>query len=278
MVQVGGLDAGGDERAEQRLERRLAVVHAREQHALRQDRHASAADGGDRRESRCVQLAGMVGVQDQPERLVGFQRRGQRGGDEAGVCHRHAGVDAHSLDMRDGAEGGEDRAEPAGGEHQRVAAREDHLADRGPGADVGVGRLELSLPQHPAIGADALAAEAEPAIDGAGEQGLEKCAVGVAVDDALHGALRVIADRVGVLVIPHPRLVRVGDVLRGDGVGRVRSVDQPRDMRGDGDGVACRDRGEGFGLLGAHQPGGGESGHAAMRLCGRGAVRHGRGV
>jgi len=63
-----------------------------------------------------------------------------------------------------------------------------------------------------------LAAEAEAAVHRADQQRLQQRAVGVAVHDALHGGVGVVADRVGQLVRRGRKLRRVGDELTPDRV------------------------------------------------------------
>ena len=70
LVQVVGLDAGREHGAEQGLQRRGAVVDAAQQHGLAQQRHAGAAQAGEGGVRRGRELARVVGVEDQPERLA----------------------------------------------------------------------------------------------------------------------------------------------------------------------------------------------------------------
>ena len=64
--------------------------------------------------------------------------------------------------------------QPARRQHQRIAAGQDHLADRRVGGEPRVGRLQLRLGQQAAVRADMLAAEAEAAIDRADQQRLQQ--------------------------------------------------------------------------------------------------------
>ena len=69
----------------------------------------------------------------------------------------------------------------------------------GVAGDVGIGGGQFRIAQQAAIGADLFAAEAEAAIDRAGEQGFEQRPVRVAVDDAGDGGEGFIGDRVAHL-------------------------------------------------------------------------------
>ena len=81
---------------------------------------------------------------------------------------------------------------------ERVAAGEDHLPDVVARSDVGECPIERLRRQRagPAR-ADRLAAEAEPAIDRTDADELEQHAVRVAMDEALAGRVRLVADRIG---------------------------------------------------------------------------------
>ena len=151
--------------------------------------------------ARRRELARVVGVDDQPHRPLGAQRRRQLVRHAAGIGDRDAGVDADDLDMRDRRQRRDDLAEPARRQHQRIAAGQDHLADRRAGARASRRRRASSASgQHAAVRADMLAAETEAAIDRADEQRLEQRAVGIAMHDALDRRQRVVGDRIGALV------------------------------------------------------------------------------
>ena len=87
---------------------------------------------------------------------------------------------------------------------------------------------------------DHFAAEAEPAIDGAGIDELEQHPVRVAVHDALDRAVRVVADRVMAFLRLHVQLARIGHELPRDRIVRIGRIDQVGERRRDGDGVARR--------------------------------------
>src|SRR5258707_13852243 len=78
-------------------------------------------------------------------------------------------------------------------EHERIAAREDHLPDVIMRADIGDGGVELRA-REGARASNRLAAETEAAIGCADMDGLEQHAVGIAVHDARDGAMRGVPD------------------------------------------------------------------------------------
>jgi len=84
------------------------------------------------------------------------------------------------------------------------------------------------------------AAEAEPAIGGAGIDKLEQHPVGIAVHDALDRAMGLVADRIAALLRLDVEFARIGNELPGDRVMRIRWIDQASDRRRDGDGIARR--------------------------------------
>ena len=60
---------------------------------------------------------------------------------------------------------------------------------------------------------------------------LEQHAVGIAVNDAFHRAVGVVADRVRLLFGPRVEFRRIGDELQRNRVVRIRGVDQFRHFR-----------------------------------------------
>jgi hypothetical protein len=146
------------------------------------------------------ELARVVGVHHQPERFVARQRVGQRLGDQRRIGHGHARVHAQGLDMRDRRQRRDDLAQPAWRKQQRIAAAQDHLADRRAGAQPVVRGLQLDGAQQPAVRADLLAAEAEAAIHRAGQQRLQQGAVGITMHHALDRRERLVADRIEAFV------------------------------------------------------------------------------
>ena len=160
-------------------------------------------------------------MQHDPHRLRCVKRVRQRLGDPRRIGHRHAGVDAQDLDMRDRRQRRDDRGEPARRQHQRIAAGQDDLADRWMRGEPVVCRLQLGLGQQAAVRSDMLAAEAEAAIDRTDQQRLQQRPVGIAVHHALDRRQRVIRDRIGTLVRRGHQFRGIGDELPADRVVRV---------------------------------------------------------
>ena len=167
--------------------------------------------------------------------------------------------------MLDRGERLDDRGEPPRREHQRIAAGEDHLPDFGMGADIVERRGELHARQR-APAPDHLAAEAEAAIDRADMDRLEQHAVGIAVHDALDRTMRVVADRVGVLLRPRLELGAIRHELARDRIARVGGIDEVHDIRGQRQGIAGDNLLELGPAVARGKPGGDQIIGAAQRL------------
>ncbi len=158
-----------------------------------------------------------------------------------------------------------DGGEPARRQQEGIAAGDDDLPDRRPGADIVERRFELGRGQALALRPDLLAAEAEAAIDRADMGGLQQHPVGIAVDDALEGREAPIADRVEIFLRSGFHLARIGDELAGDGVAVVAALDQLGHVRRDRHGKALGHGGDISLALGRDQPGGDQLGGTAQR-------------
>ena len=221
VVQVIGLDPHRHETAEQGLEHRRIVIDPAQQHGLRQHRDAGADQPGNRLLGRRGQLARMVGVDHDIDRLFRGQRRNQRRRYPAGIDYRDAGVKAYHAEMRNCVEGAHDPGEAARRQHQRVAAGDDDLPDLGPLADIGEGAVERRRLQHRRRLADGLAAKAEAAIDRTQQGRLQQYPVGIAMDDAGHRRPARVADRIGQFLAGDGKLSGARHELRRDRIGRV---------------------------------------------------------
>ena len=176
------------------------------------------------------------------------------GRDALGRHHRHAGVPAQHLDVRDGAEPSRHLADAARRQHEGIAAGEDHLPDARIAGDVGERGVErLAAERLRAAGADRLAAEAEAAVDRADVGELQQHAVGVAVHDAGGAGEAFVADRVGEFFGAMLQLAGVGHELAGDRIVRVGAIDQRGHGRRDGDGVAGGHRLQRDGIRRGHE-------------------------
>ena len=89
-------------------------------------------------------------------------------------------------------------------ENEGITAGEDHFPDFRMVCDIGQRRLEIVWRQGIGLaGPDRLAAETEAAIDRTGRDSLEQHAVGMAMHDARHGRMRIVADGIGQLFRQH---------------------------------------------------------------------------
>ena len=111
----------------------------------------------------------------------------------------------------------------------------------GRAGDVVERRGEGLRAEPPRARPDPLAAEAEAAIDGADRNQLDQHAVGIAMDEPLDRAPRVVADRVVGLGRIAPKLATVGNELAGDRVPGIVAVDQADEGGREPDGVALGD-------------------------------------
>ena len=145
-----------------------------------------------------VSSDGMGEVDAHPQRMMLPEHLDQRTRHAHGQHDRHLGADPHELHMLDGAQAPEQIVEPVVGERQRIAARDEHVADLGMVRDVS----ERILPLRPAEGVVAarLAHHARAgavAAIGRAEAGREEQhAVRVAVHEAGHHAMAVLAERI----------------------------------------------------------------------------------
>jgi hypothetical protein len=76
-------------------------------------------------------LIRMVDVDVDPQRMVLLQHVAQFLCDAHGQEDRHARADPHDLDVRNFAQAAQDLFQDLGGQHQRVAAGEQHVAHLG---------------------------------------------------------------------------------------------------------------------------------------------------
>ena len=91
------------------------------------------------------QLARMVGVNTQPERVVLLQHPALLGSNTLRHEDGHAAADADEFDVLDRPQAGEQRVELGIGEEQRITAREQHIADFRVAFEVAEGGLELDV-------------------------------------------------------------------------------------------------------------------------------------
>ncbi len=104
------------------------IVDARQQDGLvaKRDAGARQAVGGLRQFGR--DFIGVVNMDIEPQRVVFLQHIGQFIRNAHGHKDRYARTDAHDFDMRDFTQAAQDFFQNLGRQHQRVAAREQHIA------------------------------------------------------------------------------------------------------------------------------------------------------
>ncbi len=128
--------------------------------------------------------------------------------------------------MRDAAERGEDLVEPLVVEDERIAARDDDLADARVRAQIGDRLGEVGAGERPLARQREAAAGAVPAVDRAAVGGEEQGAVRVAVDDRPHRPADVLAERIAQIAGRALRLLRCRDRLDADRAGGVGRIDE----------------------------------------------------
>ena len=176
----------------------------------------------------------MVEVGVEEERVVLLEHGAELGGDALRADDRHARADAHDLDVIDGAHAGEDLLELVVGEHQRVAAADQHVAHLGRALDVLDGVVDLVLGDEVLGAADQAAPGAVAAVHRAHLGDHEQHAVGVAVRDARRRRVEVLGDGVLQVLGAHDELGRRGHALHAHRAVRVVGVHER--------GVVGRDR------------------------------------
>ena len=147
------------------------------------------------------------------------------------------------------------RPRPAGREHERIAARQDHLGDFGMLADIDRRRRDLGLRHGTvAIGSDHFAAEAEATIDRADAHQLQQHPIGVTMNEPEHRAVGVIADRIGPLDWGDVEFARGGDELPGNRPVRSRGDHGTLHRRTDADGKRRLDRAQSRRICSGNEP------------------------
>ena len=106
-----------EERAREGEERVLGVVHAAEEHRLIEGGNAQFLQGADRGDDVGIELARVVDVEDEEDRLGAGCEEGEEGGVEAlGDADGKASVESDAADVRDGRDVGEEGGEAVVGE------------------------------------------------------------------------------------------------------------------------------------------------------------------
>jgi len=171
----------------------------------------------------------MIAMQRHIDRGRSFERADQFGRDAAGIGHRDPRVNADHRHMIDGVQGVDNSGQTARRQNKRIAARQNYLPDCFMVAYIGDRRFQRVAAQHPV--ADHLPPEAKPAIDRAGVDWRQQNPVGITLDNAFDGRVGAVADWIAQFVRRNNRFRQIRHELSGDGIVRVRAVDQPRHMR-----------------------------------------------
>ena len=183
--------------------------------------------------SSAVHSLRMVHVDAHPDRAVLPEDLAELGRDPLRQEHGDPRADPDELHVPDLAQPADDVLELLVGEQERVAAREQHVPDLGMRLDVAQALLVLRVEIVVLRVRDQPAARAVPAIRRAPVRHEEEHAVGIAVDEARHRRVRVLAQRVEHLLGADDHLLRAGDHLPADRAGRVAPVDQVEEVRRD---------------------------------------------
>jgi hypothetical protein len=227
LVQVVGADPEGEEPLVEIGEDPRGRVHAPEEHGLVLDRHAVIDEPLARLARLGRALLRMVEVRDHEERREPAEQRREVLGDPHRAGDGGAGGDPQELDVGDRAQAGEDLLEPAVGEDERIAARDDHVAHLRVGADVGDPLLHRGAVEAAVVvGERDPAAGAVAAVDRAAVDREEQDPVSVLVDHRAGGAVRLLADRVQEIAGRGLALVGRRDRLHPDRAGGVIRVDE----------------------------------------------------
>ena len=160
------------------------VVDPAQEHGLRA--HDDAAVGDDRQ--RALDLGGDLPrvreVHGKEVRAARPQGADEPRGDPLRQVAGHARADADDLDVRDGPEPADDRAEGEFAQEQGIAAADEDVADFRMGGDVLRGRLDAFRGGAQVAVADQPAARAVPAVGGAAVRGHEQHPVRIAMHQA----------------------------------------------------------------------------------------------
>lgn len=287
-MQVIGLDPVADQRPKQTFQCGGIGIDAAQQHRLRQQRDAGIGQSRQRRTGIGCQFLRMVGVQHHPDRQPPRPQRGQhRAVDPVRRHHRHTGVKAHQIQMRDVLQPRHQRRDAPGRKHHRIAAGQDNLVNGRGAGDIVQRRAQLFGGQG-AFVANHLTSKTEPAIDLAIAGHVQDHPIGIAMGQAGHRAVRQVADRIGQFLGADVQFARVGDELRGNAVaGR---LDRPTHGGGDTDAELGRDLFQRLPLVCGRKSGGDKvrdrgQGRAVQAGLGSGKVglihrpgRHGKGI
>ena len=177
-----------------------------------------------------------------PQGMVLAQHLAQLIRDSLGQHHRHPGADADDLHRRDLAQPRQHHLKMLRGHRQRVAARDDHVADLRVLLQVGGDLLETPLGDAGLPRSGDSLARAMPAIRGAHGRRDDQGAVRVTVDHPGDRHVLTLLQGIGAQERRVRQFLNLRHAHLEDGVGAIRAANQR--------GVVGRDR---HGILGRHR-------------------------
>ena len=149
--------------------------------------------------------------------------------------HRHARADAHDVDVLDGAHAADDPLELVGRQRQRVAARDEHVADLRRAPHVVERRAQPLHADDAVVLPDQAPPVAVAAVDRAAIERQQEHAIGIAVHDRRRRRQPVLAERVDVLAARHPLLLAERDDLHAHRAVGALAIHERRVVRRDAD-------------------------------------------
>jgi hypothetical protein len=178
-------------------------------------------------------LVGGVEVSIQPNGMILLQHVAQSGSDTHGHNDGGTGAQTDDLHVRNGAQLGNDVLQRLVGDHQAVAAGQQHVTHLGMSGDVLDALVDLSQGDLAVMLTGETAAGAVTAVHGALVSDQQQDAVGITVGQAGTRRVGVLMQGVGILVIGELQLVAGGDRLLTDGIVGIVQIDQGQIVRGD---------------------------------------------
>ncbi len=259
MVEVVGFHPIGHQRAEEVRQRLRPIVHAAQQHGLREHGNAGIRKPGEGAARLRRQLRRMVDMNShiggEPLRPQG---RHQIRADPFRRRDGHAGVEAHHLNMGEVGEALRQMSHAARGEHEGIAPGQDDFPDLRVVRHIGQRGRHLGLAQGGfRTGSDHFPPETEPAINRAHPHHLQQHPVGIAMHDALDRGEDLVPDGIGPLDGPHVQFGHVRDKLADNGGPVVPVLHQARERRCDRNGITGGDAGQ-IGAAGFGREAGGD--------------------
>ena len=220
------------------------IVDAFEQDGLGAQRNAGIRQHAARGLHLRCQFVRMVEMQVHVDRVVLLDDFAELGGDALRQATRDARPDSDELQVRDRPQGLENAFQQVVGQQQRVASRQDHIADLRMFFQVRDGAIQLALFEKAGFAHQPLAG-AEPTINRALVGHHQQHPVRISVHKVRHRTHQVFLQRV-VRRVEVLHLGRIRDHLLPDRVALL--LDRGHDRRGDAHGVVTNDGLDLFGI------------------------------